>query len=125
MSDLSQQLASITGAADDVAVDNARADLRRAEYVQAVINDLTDEELGVVCGVQNVYRKGIQNRLQLNVDLAREKLRYAELCAHVHELHAEANARAQMDAQDVGFGSRAWAAEETAHVIARNNYAGD
>lgn len=125
MSDLSRQLTAIVGAADDLAIDNARAELRRAEYVQAVINDLTDDELRVMWGVPIFYRKGMQNRLQLHVDMAREALEAAERAQHVRELHAEANARAQMDAQDAGFGSQEWAQQEDAWVASRGGYSGD
>ena len=116
MSDLSQVASTI---------DNARAELRRAEYVQAVINDLTDAEMRVMLGHGLVYRTGIQSRLQIHVDLAREALEAAERAQHVRELHTEANARAQIDAQDIGFGSREWARQEDAYVASRGGYAGD
>ena len=104
---------TIRRASDDLAVDNARADLRRAEYLQAVCHDMTDAELRIVFGshYDTWTRHYMEHRLMLNVLDAQAAVRKAE--GNPDPVPAPF------------FGTREWAKQEDAYVAGRGGYAGD
>ena len=110
---LSRETAQITAAADDLAVDNARADLRRAEQLAEFCHDMTDAELRIVFGghYDNWTRHYMEHRLMLNVLNAAKAVRAAEG-------HPDPEPKSF-------FGTAEWARQEDAHVASRGGWAGD
>ena len=107
----------VTGAADDLAAANdlaeAKANLQRAEYVQAVGKNFTDAELRILFGshYDTWTRHYMEHRLMLNVLNAAKAVRAAEG-------HPDPEPKSF-------FGTAEWARQEDAHVARRGGYAGD
>ena len=123
---LTQETALVTGTANDLAVDNARADLRRAEYLQAVCHDMTDDELRIVFGghYDNWTRHYMEHRLSLHVGEKRLALVNAEFIAEHGELEFERRERERMDVQD-RLSTAAMVRDEEELSLANGGYTGD